>query len=175
MSAKQVSKKNQASPANTPIASRPKIPPEYGIPKDKQGLLSWSHVTERMTQAMHYWLGTVNADGRPHVTPVDGIWLDDKLYFGGSPQTRHNRNLSANPAVTIHLESSEDVVILHGDVQLQTPDRALALELTKASAQKYGYGPSPEEYEQTGVYIFQPHTAFAWKQFPRDVTRWQFV
>jgi len=175
MSAKQVSRKNQSSPANNPAVSRPKIPAEYGIPKNSKDLLPWSHVNERMTQALHYWICTVGADGRPHVTPVDGLWIDDKLYFGGSPHTRRNRDLVKNPAVSVHLDSSEDVVILHGNSQLQTPDHELASRLSKASAEKYGYAPSPTEYERSGVHVFRPQTVFAWKQFPKDVTRWQFA
>jgi len=174
MNAKQVSKKNQANPANNPIVSRPRIPAEYGIPKDNKGLLSWSHVTERMTQALHYWICTVGSDGRPHVTPVDGLWFNNQLYFSGSPQTRRNRNLAANQAVSVHLDGGSDVVILHGEARLLKPDHALALQLTKTSAEKYGYGPSPEDYEKMGVYIFRPRRVLAWKQFRKDATRWQF-
>jgi hypothetical protein len=175
MSAKQVSKKNQSSLINKPSVSRPKIPAEYGIPKNNKGLLPWSHVTERMTQALHYWICTVGADGRPHVTPVDGLWFEDKLYFGGSPQTRRNRDLAANPAVSVHLDSSDDVVILHGDAHLQTLDHELAVQFAKASAEKYGYAPPPEDYQASGVHVFHPRVVFAWEQFPKDVTRWQFV
>jgi hypothetical protein len=174
MSAKQVSKKNQSTPTPHPIISRPKIPAEYGIPKNDKGLLPWSHVNERMTQATHYWICTVGADGRPHVTPVDGLWLDNRLYFGGSPQTRRNRDLVDNPAVSVHLDSSDDVVILHGNAYLQKPDHETAVQLSKASAAKYGYSPRPEDYESSGVHVFQPVTVFAWKQFPKDVTRWHF-
>jgi hypothetical protein len=174
MSAKQVSIKNPSSPMNNPPVSRPKIPIEYGVPKNNNGLLLWSHVTERMTQALHYWICTVGPNGHPHVTPVDGLWLNDRLYFGGSSQTRRNRNLVTNPAVSVHLDSSDDVVILQGEAHLQTPDHELAVQLSKASAAKYGYGPKPEEYQASGVQIFHPQTVFAWKQFPSDVTRWQF-
>jgi len=174
MNAKQVSQKNQSRPVNNPIVSRPKIPAGYGVPKNNKGLLPWSHVTERMTQAMHYWICTVGSDGHPHVTPVDGLWLDEKLYFGGSPQTKRNRNLIANPAVSVHLDSSDDVIILHGTAYLHTSEHELAVRLSKASAEKYGYGPRPEEYEASAVQIVRPLTVFAWKQFPRDVTRWQF-
>lgn len=171
MSAKQVSRQNPSGP----IISRPKIPAEYGVPKNNKGLLPWSHVTERMTQAMHYWICTVGTDCRPHITPVDGLWLEDKLYFGGSTKTRRNRDLTANPAVSVHLDSSEDVVILHGDTYLQKPDHELASQLAHASKEKYGYAPNPEEYQKTGVHVFHALTVFAWKQFPKDVTRWQFT
>jgi len=173
MRAKQVSKKNQSSPSSSPPASRPKVPTEYGIPKDNKGLLPWSHVTARMTQALHYWISTVDPNGHSHVTPVDGVWLNDRLYFGGSPQTRRNRNLLTNPSVAVHLDSSDDVVILQGEAHLHTPDHELAVQLSKASAEKYGYAPRPEDYEASGVQIFRPLAVFAWKQFPKDVTRWQ--
>ena len=175
MSTKQVSKKNQSSPTNNPVISRPKIPAEYGIPKNNKGLLPWSHVTDRMSRAMHYWICTVGTDGRPHATPVDGLWLEERLYFGGSPKTRRNRNLVENPAISVHLDSSDDVVILHGNAYLQVPDHELAVRLSKASGEKYGYGTSPEMYEKIGVQVFHPITVFAWKQFPKDVTRWRFV
>ncbi len=153
--------------------SRPHIP-GYGIPKDNKGLLPWSHVTERMAKARHYWICTVSPDGRPHATPVDGLWLDEQLYFGGAPQTRRNRNLAANPAGCVHLEDGLDVVILHGDAhEVRAPDRSLCIRLAEGSAKKYGYRFKPEEYEKTrGMYVFRPRLVLAWKNFPKDATRW---
>jgi hypothetical protein len=174
MSAKRVSQKNQVSSAADPVVSRPNIPAQYGVPKNNKGLLSWSHVIDRMTQALHYWICTVDVHCHPHITPVDGLWLDITLYFGGSPQTRRNKNLTANPAISVHLDGSLDVVILYGEAHLQTPDHSLAVQLAKASSQKYGYAPQPEQYETAGVHVFRPQTVIAWKQFPKDVTRWQF-
>ncbi|MGH2522181.1 MAG: pyridoxamine 5'-phosphate oxidase family protein [Anaerolineales bacterium] len=172
---KRASKKQPADRAGAPVASRPHIPAIYGVPKSKTELLPWSHVAERMAQAQHYWICTVSPDGRPHATPVDGLWLDDQLYFGGSPQTRRQRNLAANPAVCVHLTGGADVVILHGEAhELRPPERALTLRLAQASVEKYGYGPTPEEYEANGVYVFRPWVVFAWAQFPRDATRWRF-
>ncbi len=171
---KRNSQKKPVNPETGPAASRPHMP-GYGIPKSKSGLLPWSHVTERMAKSMHYWVCTVGPDGRPHATPVDGLWLEDQLYFGGSPQTRRNRNLAANPAVCVHLDSGTDVIILHGDAhELRSLDRSLAIRLSEASAKKYGYGPKPEEYESGGTFVFHPRVVFAWKQFPKDATRWRF-
>jgi nitroimidazol reductase NimA-like FMN-containing flavoprotein (pyridoxamine 5'-phosphate oxidase superfamily) len=156
--------------------SRPKMPAEYGLPKHKKGLLAWSHVSDRMNRATHYWVCTVTPDGHPHATPVDGLWLEDELYFGGSPSTRWHRNLAANPAVNVHLESATDVVILRGNVrELSSPDRSLTVRLSKASAEKYGYAPQPEQYESGGVYVFRPSVVLAWKQFPKDATRWHLA
>ena len=160
--------------AGGPDASRPHMP-GYGIPTHKKGMLPWSHVSERMAEAQNYWICTVSPDGRPHATPVWGIWLEDRLYFGGSPQTRRSRNLAANASVCVHLESGSDVVILHGDAEvLRGADRSLTTRLAEESAKKYGYKPGPEEYESGGVHVFRPRMALAWKQFPKDATRWHF-
>lgn len=157
----------------TPIADRPHIV-GYGIPKDKKGLLPWTHVTSRMEEAMHYWVCTVSPEGRPHSTPVDGLWIDDQLYFGGSPTTRRNRNLVTNSSVCVHLESGSDVIILEGEAcELRNPEKSLAKRLSEESIRKYGYGPTPEDYEKTpGAYVFTPRKVLAWKQFPKDATRW---
>lgn len=154
------------------IADRPHIP-GYGIPENKKGMLDWSHVTERMTAAQNYWISTVSPNGHPHATPVWGLWLEDKLYFGGGPTTKRSRNLAENPAVCVHLESGSDVVILHGEaLPLVSPDKELATRLADLSAEKYGYRPKPEDYEAPGTFVFTPTVVLAWKQFPKDATRW---
>jgi nitroimidazol reductase NimA-like FMN-containing flavoprotein (pyridoxamine 5'-phosphate oxidase superfamily) len=149
------------------------MPGDYGVPKDRKGLLPWSHVVDRMNQARTYWVATVDANGRPHATPVDGVWLGDRLYFGGSPRTRRSRNLERNPATCVHLENGLDVVILHGDTELVHPDPAMSENLAEASRDKYGYAPPPDAYEARGVHVFRPKVVLAWKQFPKDATRWR--
>jgi nitroimidazol reductase NimA-like FMN-containing flavoprotein (pyridoxamine 5'-phosphate oxidase superfamily) len=171
---KRSAKPKQAEPGIGPVAGRPHIV-GYGIPENKKGLLPWTHVSERMAQAKCYWIATVDPEGRPHATPVDGLWLDGQLYFGGSSQTRRNRNLEANPAVCVHLESGTDVVILHGEAhELHAPERALTVRLAAATREKYGYAPDPDSYGAGGAYVFRPSVAFAWSQFPKDATRWEF-
>lgn len=155
------------------VADRPLVPAIYGVPKDKKKLLPWSHVEQRMNDAKHYWVCTVSPGGQPHATPVDGLWVDGRLYFGGSPETRRNRNLQSNPAACVHLEDAMEVLILEGEApELKSPDRALTERLAALSAQKYGYRPKPEEFETGGVRVFQPTKILAWTQFPSDATRW---
>lgn len=168
--------KKLAEQLKGPLASRPHMP-GYGVPETQQGMLPWSHITARMNEAQNYWVCTVSPEGQPHATPVWGLWLDDRLYFGGGPKTRRQRNLAANPAVCIHLESGADVVILHGEAHpLGKPERALTLRLIEISRQKYGYAPSPEEYEAgENITVFRPRKVLAWTQFPQDATRWQFA
>lgn len=163
------------SKSSTPKVSRPQIPAVYGLPKHIKGLLSWSYVSERMAQARVYWITTVDPDCHPHATPVDGLWLDDRLYFGGSQETRRNRNLAQNPAVCVHLESGNDVVILHGEVdELNEQDLELSQRLADASNEKYGYGSKPEDYLVGGTFAFTPQKVIAWKPLFKDATRWEF-
>jgi nitroimidazol reductase NimA-like FMN-containing flavoprotein (pyridoxamine 5'-phosphate oxidase superfamily) len=155
---------------------RPYIP-GYGVPHNKKGMLPWSFVTERLAEAKNYWICTTDPLGRPHATPVWGMWLDEQLYFGGGADTRRNRNLVANPAVCVHLESGSEVVIVHGEAQaLRAAPHELAVRLSEASAQKYAYAPKPEEYEADagGTFVMRPRVVLAWKQFPKDAARWEF-
>lgn len=169
------SEHSEAQKTNSPKVSRPQIPAEYGVPKHNKGLLPWSHVSERMTEARVYWITTVDSSCRPHATPVDGLWLDDRLYFGGSQETRRYRNLAKNPEVCVHLESGNDVVILYGEVrELSSEDRALALHMAEASNEKYGYGPKAEDTLAGGTFAFTPRKVIAWKTLFKDATRWEF-
>lgn len=67
--------------------------PGYGIPSGSEGLLPWGFVEERMANARKYWVATVRPDGRPHLTPVWGLWVEGAFYFGSGPRTRKARNL----------------------------------------------------------------------------------
>lgn len=160
-----------------PKASRPYIPPIYGVPQADEGLLPWTHITQRMSEAKRYWISTVDRHSQPYATPLDGLWLARRLYFGGSPLTRWSKNLAQNPSLCVHLESGLDVVILRGEAAaLPSMEWHLAEALAKASHEKYGYAPKPEEYMKSdGLYVFQPRVVLAWKQFPQDVTRWEIA
>ena len=166
---------------SVPKPSRPYVP-EYGIPATEEGMLPWSHVSERMEKSLNYWISTVSPEGEPHATPVWGMWLDDALYegfyFDGSPQTRRGRNIAANPKVAIHLESGDDVVIFRGEVeQINGRDRSFSNRLAAAYAAKYkakGYAPAPDTWDEGGLYVVRPSVVFAWTNFPQDTTRWIF-
>jgi len=123
--------------AADPVAELLDLPSEYGTPEVP---LTWGDVRARLAGAMHYWLATVRADGRPHVVPLDGIWLDDEWFFGGSAETVKQRNLTANATAVMHLEDAEHAVIVEGRCEEITPDDQLADRLSDLSKAKYGYG-----------------------------------
>lgn len=161
-----------ADAGDTPTGDRPRLPPAYGVPTDAHDLLPWAHVQRRMSGAVVYWVAVASREGRPHATPVDGVWLDDALFISGDPSTRRHRYLAENPAVSVHLESGTDVVILNGTAQRVDVDEATAQRLAAASREKYGYG-EPGLYLANDVYALRPAEVLAWSRFPHDLTRWR--
>ena len=146
---------------------RPEIPGSYGVPTGGEGMLPWGHVVERMSVARNYWLASVRPDGRPHSVPVWGVWVGDRLHFGGGRSTRKARNLAENPNVVAHSESGEDVVILEGVAQ-EVTDPALQERIDDAYEAKYGIR------HGTPVWVLEPRVVHAWSRFPVDATRWVF-
>jgi hypothetical protein len=161
-------------------ASRPLIPKDYGVPQGEETMLPWAMVEEQLHQERIYWVCTVRPDGRPHSVPLWGAWFNERFYFDGSSQTRHVRNLMENPAVSVHLESGEEVVIIDGIGRaVGKPDRDLAMGVYKIYKSKYagypGYDPTPEMWDEGGLYEVVPQRVLAWRNFPNDATRWVFV
>jgi general stress protein 26 len=155
-----------------------RFPAEYGE-HGEEDLLPWSYVDERLRAAPNYWITTVTPAGRPHARPVDGVWLDGALCFGGSPETRWVRNLSANPAISVHLASNAEAIILEGTAELVTdPAHPLAAASTAASREKYPqyYTAGEEGPPSLPFWMFRPSLAFAWalEGFPKGATRWTF-
>ena len=160
-----------------PRADRPRMPAEYGIPRTTEGLLDWAHVDARLRAAPAYWLATAGPDGLPRVRPLDGLWHGGVLYVGGSPETRWARDLRTNARVTVHLDGTTDVVILEGEAELleHGVGPELAVTLAALSNEKYPqYGMTPESYTGPGPFAIRPARAFAWTNFPKDVTRFRF-
>lgn len=151
-----------------PQASHSHLPEGYGATEE---LLPWSYARERLEQSQNYWVCTASPDGRPHAAPVWGAWVDDRLYFEGSPATRWGRNLTANPRASVHLENGSEVVIVEGAVEdVDDVGEALAERVGDAFAAKYnGY-----RSQGRGFFILVPRLAIGWRQFPKDATRWRF-
>jgi nitroimidazol reductase NimA-like FMN-containing flavoprotein (pyridoxamine 5'-phosphate oxidase superfamily) len=62
---------------------------------------SWVDTLEAIKQAELFWISTVRIDGRPHVTPLVAVWLDDALHFSTGPDEQKARNLAVNPRVVL--------------------------------------------------------------------------
>ncbi len=160
----------------SPKITRPKFPKGY---VDKPAsYLTWDWVAEQLTASQHYWLSSVRPNSRPHVMPRWGVFIDNKFYYDGSPETRHARNILGNPNVTLHLESGEKAIILEGTSRpADKPDPEFAKQLAKAISAKYavlGYSPEPDQWDEGGLYIFTPRQCIAWSNFTQDPTKFIF-
>ena len=61
----------------------------------------WVEVRQALESAETSWVTTVRSDGRPHVTPLVTVWLDDALYFCTGPTEQKAVNLRANQNVVL--------------------------------------------------------------------------
>jgi hypothetical protein len=162
------------------IVGRPEVPDGYGVTADGP-YLSWTDVEDWLMEATEYWLATTRPDGRPHVVPRWGVWLDDRFWYDGSLETRHARNLATNPACVLHLESGTTVTIVEGTSRPSEPIRGeLGERLSAEYGRKYrrlGYAPEPDAWSDDGaggMCVLTPEKGLAWSKFPEDMTRYVF-
>ena len=102
--------------------------------------------------------------------PVWGIWLDGLLLFDTHPRSRKARNLTHDQGAVVHLESSEEVVILEGTVEV---DEDVDPERFARFVQAYGV---KYDLQAQGAFEFTPHLAYAWRNddFAGSATRFAF-
>jgi hypothetical protein len=162
------------------IAGRPVVPDGYGVNEDGP-YLAWADVEDWLVESTEYWLASTRPDGRPHVVPRWGVWLDGRFWYDGSPETRHARNIASNPACALHLESGTTVTIVEGLSRASDPIRGeLGERLATEYARKYGrlgYSPEPDAWSGEsagGMSVLSPERAIAWSKFPDDMTRYVF-
>jgi hypothetical protein len=149
------------------VARQLTLPKSYGAPNT---VLQWHEVEQKLVQSKSYWLATTRPDGRPHTVPVDGIWLEAALYFGGDPATVHIRNLRSDPRAVVHTESGESPVIAEGTAEWYQPSDDEISRLVEATRTKYGYPVSPDSYG-AGAWRLSPRVVLAWNVLYRDATR----
>ena len=101
----------------------------------------WPDGRARLESAPVSWLSTVRPDGRPHVTTLLTVWLDDALHFCTGATERKARNLAANPRCVVTtgdgaLDHGLDVVV-EGEA-VRVTDEARLGRLADAWEAKYG-------------------------------------
>ena len=92
----------------------------------------WSQVVGQLEDAEIFWLSTVRADGRPHVTPLPAIWDGGVLHFCTGTEEQKTKNLGREPRCVLttgnnRLRSGLDVVV-EGTAERVT-DHARLVEL----------------------------------------------
>jgi PPOX class probable F420-dependent enzyme len=154
--------------------------PGYGIlgPTEGTGLLPWSWATERLTRSHDYWVATVWPDGRPHVTPVWGVWHDDALWFSCSRGSRKARNLAANPAAVATSEDPVNPVVVEGRATVVQSRSAIADFATWCDT-KYRTNYGTEFFAAPGNACFRLEVVTAFglsgEDFAGSPTTWDFA
>lgn len=161
-----------------PTADRPSMPGYGVLPADQgSGLLPWAEAERRLTVSHDFWVATVRPDGRPHVMPVWGVWLDGRVWFSSGRRSRKARNLERDPRCTVTTDDARDPVVVDGVAERVTDAEAIAGFVAAADA-KYGGGMTVEfqDPEVNGTYAVRPVTAIAISEadFPGSPTRWRF-
>ena len=161
-----------------PTASRPHMP-GYGIvgPTEGTGLLPWAGATDRLARSHDFWLATVWPEGRPHVTPIWGVWRDDGLWFSCSRHSRKRRNLEVNAAVVATTDDPLNPVIVEGQASL-VEDRDLIAAFAESADTKYGTSYGLEFYGAPANACFRIEVVAALgissDDFTGSPTKWMF-
>ncbi|HEU0023295.1 MAG TPA: pyridoxamine 5'-phosphate oxidase family protein [Thermoleophilaceae bacterium] len=67
----------------------------------ESGPTLWRDVAHALEHAELYWITTVRADGRPHVTPLIGVVEDEAVHFCTGLREQKARNLEHNEHVAL--------------------------------------------------------------------------
>lgn len=100
----------------------------------------WEAAQRTVSGAELYWLATVRPDGRPHVTPLLAVWMDERLHFCTGPAEQKAKNLEANDHCALltgsNVTGGLDVVVEGRAVRLT--DEGTLRRLAGAYEDKYG-------------------------------------
>ena len=148
----------------------------------------WSRGRAALAGADVYWLSTVRPDGRPHVTPLLGVWFAGALYFCTGPDERKAKNLAGNRRCVVttgHSTLDGLDVVLEGIAEL-VGDHTENGQVAETYEAKYGAHVTSPDGTWAGlgdairradipVYRVTPVTVFGFaKGGMYSQTRWDF-
>jgi general stress protein 26 len=101
----------------------------------------WQETERALHAAELYWITTVRADGRPHVTPLIGIWFEGAMHFTTGLEEQKARNLEHNASVALTTGTNAwaqglDVVV--EGTAVRVTDGTTLERLAAAIEDKYG-------------------------------------
>jgi general stress protein 26 len=160
-----------------------KLDPRFS---EAEAPLDWTTVTEALAGAELYWLTTVRGDGRPHVTPLVGLWVDDSFVFCTGPEEQKARNLEHNTNVVVTTGSNTwkdglDVVVEGAATRLT--GRQTLTPLADAYREKYqgdwDFTARDEDFGHTDgglahVFRVAPAKVIAFAKSPHGQTTFRF-
>ena len=92
---------------------------------DEAVATQWDDTRRAFESAELFWICTVRRDGRPHVTPLVAVWLDEAIHFCTGPSEQKAINVAHNSHVVLTTgcadwESGFDIVVEGDAVRVTT-------------------------------------------------------
>jgi nitroimidazol reductase NimA-like FMN-containing flavoprotein (pyridoxamine 5'-phosphate oxidase superfamily) len=159
-----------------------------GFSSDAAVPTEWAKARRDLEDAELYWLSTVRPDGRPHVTPLLGVWLEGALYFCTGSNERKAKNLGQNRHCILTTGSNKldglDLVVegeaahVSDEMELRavadTYESKYGARLTAPEGTWFGLGDAIRNAEAL-VYRVAPSTGYGFaKGTVFSQTRWAF-
>ena len=152
----------------------------------KAGPTPWADAAQVLEQAELYWLTTVRADGRPHVTPLIGVAQDGAVHFCTGLREQKARNLEHHSQVALTTgdntwDQGLDVVVEGTAVRIV--DRDELQGLADAFEAKYGSvwhfdvgdGVFGTGEDAAAVFRIEPAKVLAFAKEPHGQTTYRFT
>jgi general stress protein 26 len=148
----------------------------------------WDETLRALEEAELYWLTTVRADGRPHVTPLIGVLDDGAVHFctGAGEQKARNLEHSNRVALTTGTNtwaSGLDVVV--EGLAVKVTDAETLQRLADAYVAKYGevwrFEVAGDAFRNTEgddpvpVFRVEPSKVIAFAKDPHAQTTYRFA
>jgi pyridoxine/pyridoxamine 5'-phosphate oxidase len=150
------------------------------------GPTPWSDAVRVLEQAELYWLTTVRADGRPHVTPLIGVAEDEVVHFCTGLREQKARNLEHRTEVALTTGNNKwaqglDVVV--EGTAVRVTDRDALQRLADAYEAKYGSdwhfdvgdGVFRTGEDAAAVFRIEPAKVLAFAKEPHAQTTYRFT
>jgi general stress protein 26 len=147
---------------------------------------SWDDARRSLETAELFWITTVRADGRPHLTPLVAVWLDDVLHFCTGETEQKEVNLRVNEHVILmtgcnQWDGGMDVVVEGRAIRItdQRTLERLAEVWTHKWDGRWNYEPGPEGFTGDGnrrvrVFAVRPDKVLAFAKGDFSQTRHTF-
>ena len=150
------------------------------------GATPWEDTVAALERAELYWITTVRADGRPHVTPLIGVYVDGAVHFSTGLEEQKARNLEHARKVALTTGANTwnaglDVVVEGEAVRIT--DTAKLQELADAIEAKYGevwhFDVAGDAFGGQGstpglVFRIEPDKVLAFAKAPHGHTSFRF-
>ncbi len=144
--------------------------PGYGVPGEAKGTLPWSWAEERLIACRNYFIASTKPDGRPHVMPIWGSWVDGLFVFSTAITSTKSKNLLANPDCVITVDDGHEAVILEGIAKVVQMDEVPGFAADYKRKYDYKIDDGPK-------WAVEPRVAFAFIEddsFAETATKWRW-